>query len=128
MSAKNEGAFGLARELGQRQIAFMAEAHIRPLKHIEEGNQAWSESVRRTKEAETEFAHRLADCRDPLKAAGLGTEWATSRAAGFLAESQRFTGLWLTFYSDAVKTAGSGVAASASPTHEVVSAERKSDS
>ncbi len=109
-------------------MAFTAEAHIRLLKHIEESNQAWSESVRRTKEAEMEFAHRLADCGDPLKAAGLGAEWVIARAAGFLAESQRFTGLWLTFYSDAAKTAGSGVAASASPTHEVVSAGRKSDS
>jgi hypothetical protein len=96
---------------GQRHLALMADAHIRLFKQIEDVNDAWSESIRRTKDAEAEFARRLADCDDAAKAVELSTDWLTSRAATFLAESQRFTGLWLTFYSDAVKAAWSGAAA-----------------
>ncbi len=51
-------------------------------------------------------------CSDPAKAAELCTEWLTTRAA-FLTETQRFTGLWLNFYSDVVKITWNGSAVTA---------------
>ena len=93
---------------GSRQMALMAEAHLRLFRQIEAINHAWSESVRRARESETKFARRLIDCRDAARAAELCAEWLTTRAATFVTESQRFTGLWLNFYSETGKDAWNG--------------------
>jgi hypothetical protein len=104
-------------------IEIVVEAHLRLFKQIEDLNHAWSESVQRAREAETDFAHRMMGCSDPAKAAELCTEWLAKRAAAFLTETQRFTGLWLNFYSDAVKEAWNGAAVTARPPRDAASAE-----
>ena len=94
---------GITSLFGERQMALMAEAHLKLFRQIEDVNQVWLESVRRVSEAETDFAHRLKDCREPAKAAELCAECLAACTNALLAGSQRFTGLWFSFYSEALK-------------------------
>ena len=99
---------GTSDLMGPRQMALMAEVHLKLFRQIEQINHTWAESIKRTHEAEAAFAQRVVNCNDPAKAGELCAEWLTSRAATFLAESQRFTDMWLSFYSEAAKDALSG--------------------
>jgi hypothetical protein len=96
---------GVAASVGRRQLELLTQTRQRLFQQIEDVNQAWLDSVKRTKESEAEFTRRLTECDDAAKATELCTEWVTSRAAAFLAESQRFSGLWLDFYSSGLKSA-----------------------
>ena len=96
---------GGAVALGRRQMELMAHVHQQLFQQIENVNQAWLDSVKRTKDSEIEFTRSLSQCEDPAKAAELCAEWMRTRAAAFLAESQRFSGLWLDFYSNGMKAA-----------------------
>ena len=88
--------------LGRRQLELIAETHRRLFQQIEDVNQAWLDSIKETKDSEFEFTRRLKECEDPAQAAELCAEWMRTRAVRFLAESQRFSGLWQDFYSNAV--------------------------
>lgn len=114
--------------MGPRQMALMAESHIRLFKQIEDVNKVWTESVQRTKESETEFARRLIDCADPAKAAELCVEWMTARARSFLADSQSFSSLWLSFCSYAGKAIENSVAVETDTSQETAAKDRSSES
>lgn len=90
------------RLMGQQQMTMMTEVHLRLFRHIEDIHRTWTVTVQKTRESETKFARRLIDCADPGEAVTLCSEWLAARAAAFAAESQRFTNLWLSLYSDAV--------------------------
>ncbi len=96
---------GNSKMMGHEQMALVMEAHDRLFGQIDEINRAWLDSVKHAREAESEFTRRLVECTDPGQAAELCSEWLKSRAANFLADSQRFAGLWLRFYSAARGTA-----------------------
>jgi hypothetical protein len=91
--------------LGPLQTALMSEAHLKLFKQVAAVNRAWSDCIRRAHDTESDFTRRLIDCKDAGKASELCTEWLMTRAAAFLAESQRFTDMWLSFYSETAAAA-----------------------
>jgi hypothetical protein len=118
---------GIAPLMAERQMALVAEAHLRLFKRMEDVSQAWMESVRRVSEAETEFAHGLKECREPAKAAELCAEWLAACANALLAGSQRFTGLWFSYCSEALTDTWSVVAQGERLSHEMAAPRQSSE-